>query len=516
MRSWLFGLAAEAHEGLALELEHLVLGHLVRRRRTRRRRAPRRACPRSSRRARSPGPPSTSVPIIIASVAIPLSPGKHVSARSRRMPARSARGRGARLRVGQLARAVEADARGAPEVAEGLRLFGARRDARHRDVLEHLRDERVRVDASPRRARPRARARAGSSCRRRRGRDPRRPRRGRRTSPPRPARRRRRGRPRARRRGSSRRARRRPGRVAYFIRWQASWKPFTIERICSHSFCCAAITTSNRFAPTQKCSPWLATTSARKSVSAFATESSIILMTSGSMLFAFVLKVSPSTPSPRSQASAPSFLSTGALPLRSAGSVAVRGSSGFALYAALEQVEDAPVGRVEALRARRRASCRSTRAGPRRPSSSDRRRPRSRGRPTSRRGRAPSCSPSASPHRSRRRRRRSRRCVAPSTRATARAPSTRSCPALPGVGDELAHALAYVFDLGRAPCSCAADFLVAAARPVLERLRIERLDRCRPCPCGRSRPWSCRRGASSRPSPGCRPAPRRPCGPRRP
>ena len=53
----------------------------------------------------------------------------------------------------------------------------------------------------------------------------------------------------------------------------ASGSPSPSCGSASHSFCCAAITTRNRFAPTQKCSPWLATTSARKSFSAFATAS---------------------------------------------------------------------------------------------------------------------------------------------------------------------------------------------------------------------------------------------------
>ena len=106
-------------------------------------------------------------------------------------------------------------------------------------------------------------------------------------------------------------------------------------------------------APTQKCSPWLATTIARKSLlRASRPRRASISMTSGSMLFAFVLNVRPSTPSPRSHASAPSFLSTGAPPLRSIVSVALRGSISRCDVRALGQVEDLPSSRVEARRAR--------------------------------------------------------------------------------------------------------------------------------------------------------------------
>ena len=50
-------------------------------------------------------------------------------------------------------------------------------------------------------------------------------------------------------------------------------------------------------------------------------------MTSASIEFAFVLNVRPSTPSPRSHASAPLFLSTGAPPLRMTSQVTSRGSA---------------------------------------------------------------------------------------------------------------------------------------------------------------------------------------------
>jgi hypothetical protein len=73
----------------------------------------------------------------------------------------------------------------------------------------------------------------------------------------------------------------------------------------------------------------------RKSVSALAVASCSILMTSASMLLALVLKVRPSTPSPRSHASAPLFLSTGAPPRFITSNVTSRASVARATYAPL-------------------------------------------------------------------------------------------------------------------------------------------------------------------------------------
>ena len=107
------------------------------------------------------------------------------------------------------------------------------------------------------------------------------------------------------------------------------------------------MTIANRFAPTLKCSPSLAMTMARKSRSARSVAWPSIEMTSASRLLAFVLKVSPSTPSPRSQASAPSLPSTGRLALAQDRQ---RGLAGIGLprdVLALHQIPDLTVVGIE-------------------------------------------------------------------------------------------------------------------------------------------------------------------------
>ena len=112
--------------------------------------------------------------------------------------------------------------------------------------------------------------------------------------------------------------------------------------IWSQALLAAAITTSMTLAPTQKYSPSFHTTMPRKSFSARAVASCSIWMTSGSMLLALVLNVRPRMPSPRSHASAPSFLSTGAPPLRACASVISRGSVARFSYSFLSGFQTEP------------------------------------------------------------------------------------------------------------------------------------------------------------------------------
>ena len=212
-------------------------------------------------------------------------------------------------------------------------------------------------------------------------------------------------------------------------------------------------------------------------------------MTSASMLFAFVLKVRPSTPSPRSHASAPSFLSTGAPPLRRIGERRLA-RIGLARHVrALGRSKTAPSSRVEAVAPRRAHLRRSTRAARCRPSSCGRRGLGEAERvPRLERAELPVVAPLhrvidrddvvgdlAG-------------CGAPRTRATARAPSTRTrrpCPASATSFCTRSRGSSIFAERLRRLL----DRLVAALGAVLARLRIERLDRavlavsCRSRPC---------------------------------
>ncbi len=238
------------------------------------------------------------------------------------------------------------------------------------------------------------------------------------------------------------------------------------------------------------------------------------------MLFAFVLNVRPSTPSPRSQASAPSFLSTGALPFRSAVTGAARASTARGTYSPSSRPKNRAVLSVEALRSSRPHLVDRGGQRDRRLFSSGRRRRRSRARPRSRRARAPSCNPTSS-------RRRSattssaispmRRAAYASERESTFQATSEAFPAPSSLASatsfcKRALGSSILRDVLASPCGSSSSPPLGA---VLERLRIERLDLAVLCPFDRSRPWSCRRGASSRPSPGCTPGPRRPGGPRR-
>ena len=200
---------------------------------------------------------------------MPLSPGQHVRARRRRVPARSREADGARLRLGELARAVEADTPSvAPEVAE--RLAPPRRSSRPCAIAMFL---KTCVDDSHtcRRSRPSG---TPSSARQSRF-----------MLPPPPG-------------MSPTPTSTRPAYVSAAActspRAEAELEPAAErhavrrrdDRHASRTSCagtrpgsrCTIVrmllplpsapppsTTRNRFAPTQKCSPWLATTSARKS-----------------------------------------------------------------------------------------------------------------------------------------------------------------------------------------------------------------------------------------------------------